>query len=124
MPQDKSVGVAFALTFFFGAFGVTLIIGVVAAFVLGDAAAPSGSSETPPTAVAIIDLVFGALLMVYVVRALRRPRDPKRMADMVEKMSKVASSPAIARMRARTIASSVRTFSSRMIITRSPGNIW
>ncbi len=84
------------LWFFFGAFGVTLIIGVVAAFVLGDAAAPSGSSETPPTAVAIIDLVFGALLLVYVVRALRRPRDPKRMADMVEKMSGLASSPAIA----------------------------
>jgi len=84
------------LWFFFGAFGVTLIIGVVAAFVLGDAAAPSGSSETPPTAVAIIDLVFGALLLVYVVRALRRPRDPKRLADMVEKMSGLASSPAIA----------------------------
>ena len=84
------------LWFFFGAFGVTLIIGVVAAFVLGDAAAPSGSSETPPTAVAIIDLVFGALLLVYVVRALRRPRDPKRMSDMLEKMSGLASSPAIA----------------------------
>ena len=84
------------LWFFFGAFGVTLIIGVVAAFVIGDAAAPSGSSETPPTAVAIIDLVFGALLLVYVLRALRRPRDPKRMGDMVEKMSGLASSPAIA----------------------------
>ena len=84
------------LWFFFGAFGVTLIIGVVAAFALGDAAAPSGSSETPPTAVAIIDLVFGALLLVYVVRALRRPRDPKRVADMVEKMSGLASSPATA----------------------------
>src|SRR5205823_15007355 len=67
-----------------------------AAFILGDAAAPSGSSETPPTAVAIIDLVFGALLLVYVVRALRRPRDPKRVTDMVEKMSGLASSPAIA----------------------------
>jgi len=84
------------LWFFFGAFGVTLIIGVVAAFALGDAAAPSGSSETPPTAVAIIDLVFGSLLLVYVLRALRRPRDPKRMGDMVEKMSGLASSPAIA----------------------------
>ena len=84
------------LWFFFGAFGVTLIIGVVAAFALGDAAAPSGSSETPPTAVAIIDLVLGALLLLYVVRALRRPRDPKRVADMVEKMSGLASSPATA----------------------------
>src|SRR6059058_2550661 len=39
---------------------------------------------------------FGALLLVYVVRALRRPRDPKRVTDMVEKMSGLASSPAIA----------------------------
>jgi hypothetical protein len=85
------------LWFFLGAFGVTLIIGVVAAFALGNAAAPSNSSsETPPTWVAIIDVVFGALLLLYVVRALRRPRDPKRTADMIEKMSGLASSPAIA----------------------------
>ena len=83
--------------FFIGAFGVTLIIGVVAAFALGNAAAPeNSSSETPPTWVAIIDVVAGALLLLYVVRALRRPRDPKRTADMVEKMSGLASSPAIA----------------------------
>jgi hypothetical protein len=82
--------------FFIGAFGVTLIIGIVAAFALGNAAAPSGSSETPPTWVAIIDVVAGGLLLLYVVRALRRPRDPKRTADTVEKMSGLASSPAIA----------------------------
>src|SRR5437763_4658362 len=84
------------LWFFLGAFGLTLIIGVVAAFALGNTAAPSGSSETPPTWVAIVDVVFGVLLAIYVVRALRRPRDPKRTADMVEKMSGLASSPAIA----------------------------
>jgi Sap, sulfolipid-1-addressing protein len=83
------------LWFFFGAFGVTLIIGVVAAFALGNAAAPSGSSETPPTWVAIADVVLGGLLLLYVIRALRRPRDPKRAAGMVEKMSGLASSPAI-----------------------------
>jgi hypothetical protein len=83
--------------FFLGAFGLTMIIGVVAAFVLGNAATPSNpSSETPPTWVAIVDVVFGALLLVYVVRALRRPRDPKRTADAIEKTSKIASSPAIA----------------------------
>jgi hypothetical protein len=82
--------------FFFGAFGVTLLIGVVAAFALGNAAAPPDSSETPPTWVAIIDVVAGALLAIYVLRALRRPRDPKRTADMVEKMSGLTSSPAIA----------------------------
>jgi hypothetical protein len=84
------------LWFFLGAFSATLIIGVVAAFALGNAAAPSGSSETPPTAVAIIDIVFGVLLLAYVFRALRRPPDPQRTADMVEKMTGVASSPAIA----------------------------
>ena len=84
------------LWFFLGAFGATILIGVLAAFVVGDAAAPSGSSENPPTAVAIIDVVFGALLLGYVIRALRRPPNPKRTADMVEKMTAVASSPAIA----------------------------
>ena len=84
------------LWFFLGAFGVTLIIGIVAAFALGNAAASSNSSETPPTWVGILDVVAGALLLVYVARALRRPRDPKRAADMVERMTKVASSPAVA----------------------------
>jgi uncharacterized membrane protein YeaQ/YmgE (transglycosylase-associated protein family) len=84
------------LWFFLGAFGVTIIIGVVAAFVLGNAAAPSQHSSTPPTPVAILDIVFGALLLLYVVSALRRPQDPKRIADAVERTSKIASSPAIA----------------------------
>jgi Sap, sulfolipid-1-addressing protein len=84
------------LWFFLGAFGVTMIVGVVAAFALGNAAAPSGSSETPPTAVAIIDVVFGVLLLAYVIRALRRPRDPKRLASTIEQARRVASSPAIA----------------------------
>ncbi len=83
--------------FFLGAFGVTLVIGVAAAFVLGNAASPSNSSsETPPTWVSILDIVFGVLLFVFVVRTVRRPRDPKRTADAVEKMSRLASSPAIA----------------------------
>jgi hypothetical protein len=84
------------LWFFIGAFGATLLIGVLAAFVLGSAAAPSHSSEQPPTAVAILDLVFGVLLLGWIVRALRRPADPRRIAATVEKMSVVASSPAVA----------------------------
>ncbi len=84
------------LWFFLGAFGVTLIIGVVAAFVLGDAAASSNNSSTPPTWVAIFDVVAGVLLLIYVARALRRRRDPKRTADAIEKMSTISSSPAIA----------------------------
>jgi uncharacterized membrane protein len=84
------------LWFFLGAFGLTLIIGVIAAFVLGSAAASPGNSGEPKTWVAIVDVVAGVLLLVYVVRALRRPRDPKRIADAIQKMSKVSSSPAIA----------------------------
>ncbi len=83
------------LWFFAGAFGVTLLIGVVAAFVLGNAAA-SPSSGTPPTWVAILDVAFGVLLLAWVARVVRRPRDPQRMAGMIEQMNKVASSPAIA----------------------------
>jgi threonine/homoserine/homoserine lactone efflux protein len=83
------------LWFFLGAFGVTLVIGVVAAFVLGNAAA-SPKSNTPKTWVAIVDVVAGALLLFFVLRFLRRPRDPKRVAGMIDQMSKVASSPVIA----------------------------
>jgi hypothetical protein len=83
------------LWFYLGALGATLGIGVVAAFVLGDAAASSDPS-TPKTWVAIVDLVAATLLLAWVVRALRRPRDPQRTADMLEKMRGVTASRAIA----------------------------
>jgi hypothetical protein len=81
--------------FFLGAFAATMIVGVVAAFVLGNAAASPGKS-TPKTWALILDVVFGALLLIYVARAVRRPLDPAKTASMVERMSKVASSPVIA----------------------------
>ncbi len=84
------------LWFFIGAFGLTLLIGVVAALVLGNSAASSNNSSEPPTWVAIVDVVAGALLLVYVVRALRRPRDAKRTAAAIDRMSKISSSPVIA----------------------------
>lgn len=84
------------LWFFVGAFGATLLVGVVAAFVLGNAAAPSAHSGTPPTWVGIVDLVAAGLLLAYVVRALRRPRDPRRTTEAMNRMSRVSSSPAIA----------------------------
>lgn len=84
------------LWFFGGAFGATLLVGVVAAFVLGGAAAPPSGSSQPKTWVAILDVVAGAALILYVVRALRRPRDPKRTADAIAKMSKLSSAPVAA----------------------------
>jgi hypothetical protein len=83
------------LWFFLGAFGLTLIVGVVAAFVLGNAAA-SPKPNTPKTWVAVVDVVASVLVLFFVVRFIRRPRDPKRVAAMIDQMSKVASSPVIA----------------------------
>lgn len=82
--------------FFLGAFGLTLIIGIIAAFVLGGTAGSSDKSGEPKTWVAIVDVIAGVLLLVYVVRMLRRPRDPRRIAEAVDRMSKVSSSPAVA----------------------------
>ena len=80
--------------FYLGALSAMLAIGVVAAFVLGNVAA--SPTSTPKTWVAIVDVIAGALLLVYVVRLVRRPADPAKAAGMVARMGKVASSPAVA----------------------------
>src|SRR5277367_1132648 len=81
--------------FYIGALGVTLVIGVVAAFVIGNAAASPKPSE-PKTWVAIVDVVAGALVLFFTVRLVRRPANPERAAGMIEQMGKVASSPVVA----------------------------
>ena len=80
--------------FYLGALSAMLAIGVAAAFVLGNVAA--SPTSTPKTWVAIVDVIAGALLLVYVVRLVRRPADPEKAAGMVARMGKVASSPAVA----------------------------
>jgi hypothetical protein len=81
--------------FFLGAFGITVAIGILAAFVIGNAFA-SKNPSTPKTWVAILDVVLGVLLIAIVVRAARRPPNPERTEKMMGQMAKVASSPAIA----------------------------
>jgi Sap-like sulfolipid-1-addressing protein len=81
--------------FYVGALTATLGIGVIAAFVLGNAAA-SDTPSSPKTWVAVIDVVAGALLLIWVARVVRRPADPTKIAGAVEKMGKVASSPVVA----------------------------
>src|SRR5262249_55484594 len=81
--------------FYLGAFSATLAIGVVAAFVLGDVAATTHPSS-PKTWVAVIDIVAGAVLLVWIVRLLRRPRNPERAAKMMAQIEQVTESPAIA----------------------------
>jgi len=80
--------------FFLGAFGATIAIGIVAAFVLGNHAA--SHTSTPKTWVAVVDVVLGVLLLAYAVRGIRRPVDEAKMRALVEQMSGVASSPAVA----------------------------
>jgi len=81
--------------FYLGAFGATIGIGVVAAFVLGDAAA-SHTPSSPKTWVAVLDIVFAAALLVLAVRLLRSPPKPEQEASAIARMSKLASSPAVA----------------------------
>ena len=80
--------------FYLGALSAMLAIGIVAAFVLGNVAA--SNTSTPKTWVAVVDVVAGVLLLLYVARVVRRPANPEKAASMVEQMGKVASSPAIA----------------------------
>ena len=80
--------------FYLGALSATLAIGVLAAFVIGNGAA--SHTSTPKTWVAVVDVVAGVILLIYAVWLLRRPPDAKKMDAMVAKMSKVASSPAVA----------------------------
>ena len=80
--------------FYLGALGATLAVGVAAAFVLGDVAA--SPSSTPKTWVAILDIVIAVLLLLYAARTRNRPLDPAQVESMVARMSKVASSPAVA----------------------------
>ncbi len=83
------------LWFYLGALSATLGIGILAAFVLGNAAA-SETPSTPKTWVAVVDVIAAVLLLVLVARVLRRPQDPARTASMIEKMGKVTSSPVVA----------------------------
>ena len=82
------------LWFYLGALTATLAVGVLAAFVLGDVAAPTSSGQK--TWVSIFDFAAAAVLIVYAWRLLRRPPDQPRIESMVAQMSKVASSPVIA----------------------------
>jgi hypothetical protein len=77
--------------FYVGALTATLGIGVVAAFVIGDAAA--SHTSTPKTWVAIVDVVAAAVLLVIVVRVARRPPNPARTTAMIDRMSTLATAP-------------------------------
>jgi hypothetical protein len=82
------------LLFYVGALAATLVVGLIAAFVIGDLAASDSSS--PKTWVAILDIVAATLLLIWVLVVLRRPLNRTKIDGMVAQISKVASSPAVA----------------------------
>ena len=77
--------------FYIGAFTATIAIGIAAAFVLGDVAA--SKSSTPKTWVAVVDVVFAAVIIAWVIRSSRRPPNPAQMQGMIDKMSGLATAP-------------------------------
>lgn len=81
------------LWFYVGGLGATLAVGVIAALVLGNAAA--SRQATPKGWVSVFSGIAALLLLVYVARSVRRPVDPEATARAVERMSKVASAPAV-----------------------------
>jgi hypothetical protein len=81
--------------FYLGAMGAMLGIGVLAAFFVGDIAA-SDHPSTPKTWVAIVDVILAVLLLGWMARQLRRPRDPARTDKTMQQIRKVTESPAIA----------------------------
>jgi len=83
------------LWFYLGAFGATLGIGVVAAFVIGNVA-HDPTPSTPKTWVAVLDVILALGLLALLVIRLRRPLDPAKVAGMTAQMEKVASSPVVA----------------------------
>ena len=83
------------LFFYLGALTATLAVGVLAAFVLGDAAA-SDTPSSPRTWVAVLDVVAAGLLLMWAIRLWRNPIGPETQQGMIDQMGKVASSPAVA----------------------------
>jgi Sap, sulfolipid-1-addressing protein len=81
--------------FYLGALAATLAVGIVAAFFIGDLAAPSSTGQRK-TWVSVFDLVAGIALLVYVARTWRTPISEKTTESMVAKMSALAASPWVA----------------------------
>lgn len=78
--------------FYVGGLSVTLLVGVVAAFVVGNRAATQTSA--PKTWVAIVTIVAGTLVLGYAIRLLLRPTNAAEMARIADRMNKIASAPA------------------------------
>jgi hypothetical protein len=79
--------------FYVGGLGVTMLIGVVAALVVGNVAA--SPTSTPKTWVSVVTTAAGALVLGYAGwLLLHRRTGGDQMARVAERMNRVASAPA------------------------------
>src|SRR5262249_8067641 len=81
------------LLFYLGGIGVTLAVGVAAAFVLGNVAAAPRSG--PQTWGIVFDFIAGISLLAYAAWTIARTPDPAQTKANVERMRKIADAPAI-----------------------------
>jgi hypothetical protein len=81
------------LLFYLGGIGLTLAIGVAAAFLLGNVAAAPRSG--PKTWVIVFDFIAGFAILGYAAWTIARTPDPAQTKANVERMRKVADAPAI-----------------------------
>ena len=81
------------LLFYIGGIGLTLTIGVAAAFLLGNVAAAPRSG--PKTWVIVFDFIAGFAILGYAAWTITGTPDPARTEANVERMRKVADAPAI-----------------------------
>ena len=82
-----------ASLFYVGGLGVTLVIGVIAALVVGNAAA--SPTSTPKTWVSVVTALAGALVLGYAVWLfLHRRTGSDQIVRVADRMNKVASAPA------------------------------
>jgi hypothetical protein len=94
--------------FYLGGLGVTLAVGVLAAFVLGDYAYSPSSS--PKTWVSILNVVVGVVILAYVTRAALRPSDPAKTAANVERIRKLDDASPIAILAAGAVLANAGIF--------------
>jgi hypothetical protein len=79
--------------FYVGGLGVTLLIGVIAALVVGNVAA--SPTSTPKTWVSVVTTVAGALVLGYAMwLLLHRRTGHDQTGAVAERMNKVAAAPA------------------------------
>ena len=78
--------------FYLGGLGATLAVGVLAAVVLGNAAAAPESS--PKTWVSIFNVLAGVGILGYVAWSLSHPSDPQKTKENIARMRKLDGAPA------------------------------